>query len=409
MDDTLPGIDLAGVVLSERVRLRIPSRPEWITPTIDFLKDRAGLCGACQESRAGKLMLALHEALTNAIIHGNLGIASELKEQGNAFAATLAERCADPRYTTRGVTIDVDYDGQRCEWTFTDEGEGFDCERYLHGQVPDEAELWLVSGRGIMLMRAFMDGVRYEAGGRRVILTLCRTSGVEKRQHARQPLHRRVQVAPIRSDGSVDWEAAYDAVAQNLSPAGAGLLQARLTQAERVILGIEVDGQPLYIPAQVRHCRSLDEGLVELGCRFLFGTEPLPAQITQQEIEQRRSVEESVEELLNRPRGQPLKVGEQRTYPRETYTERIEVIGPPPDTREGRPALVGFARDLSKSGLSFIATAPVALEVRTIVLPRPSESPLRLRAQIVRCVAIATGFYDVGARFLAVEDEAAPP
>src|SRR6516165_8724533 len=117
MDDSLPIPDVAGAVLAERCRLRIPSRPEWIAPAVEHLKERAARCGACQPSRAGKLMLALHEALTNAVVHGNLEVSSELKEQG-AFAATLAQRCADPRYTTRVVTIDVDYDGQRCEWTF---------------------------------------------------------------------------------------------------------------------------------------------------------------------------------------------------------------------------------------------------------------------------------------------------
>src|SRR6516164_1890187 len=113
MDDSLPIPDVAGAVLAERCRLRIPSRPEWIAPAVEHLQERAARCGACQPSRAGKLMLALHEALTNAVVHGNLEVSSELKEHGGAFAAALAERAADPHFAGRGITIEVDYDGAR--------------------------------------------------------------------------------------------------------------------------------------------------------------------------------------------------------------------------------------------------------------------------------------------------------
>lgn len=396
MDDNFPPTpDLSAAIVAERLRLRIPSRPEWIAPTVEFLKQWAGLCGACQPARDGKLMLALHEALSNAVIHGNLELSSELKEHGDAFARALAERSADSHYSARVVSIEVDYDGERCEWTISDEGQGFDAEHYLSGGPPDEAELWLASGRGILLMRAFLDSVRYEAGGRRAILTLQRGSGMEKRQHSRQSLQHPVQVAPIRGDGSVDWDAAWDAVTQNLSSEGVGLLQALVTHSDRVLLGVEVEGRPVYIPAQVRHCRPL-EGMVELGCRFLPEKEPLPSPPSAE----LRTVEESVEALLSRPRRPPRTIEEGRSAPREPYTERIELLG-----AAGKPGQVGFARDLSRSGISFITTAPVALEDRLLSLPRPEGPPLRLRARVVRCTPISSGFYDVGARFLGIDSE----
>ena len=394
MDDTLPNPDLSEAIVAERLRLRIPSRPDWIAPTVEFLKQWAALCGACHPSRAGKLLLALHEALTNAVIHGNLEISSELKEHGSAFATALAERSADPAYSGRLVTVDVDYDGDRCRWTVTDEGKGFDAERYLSGRAPVEEELWLASGRGILLMRAFLDDLRYEDGGRRAVLTLNRTSGQEKRQHPRQALWQRVQVAPIRPDGSVDWDAAHEAVAQDLSAEGMGLLQTQLGQTDRVLLGIEVNGRPLYLPAQVRHCRPL-EGMVEIGCSFLLDAE-LPSATPSEEL---RTVGATVTELLQR-HGRPATIEERRDSPRQPYTGRIEVIGPP-----GTPVQVGFARDLSCSGIAFITTAALPLEDRILTLPRHDGPPLRLRARIVRCSPLATGFYDVGARFLGVEGE----
>src|SRR5262245_28040141 len=387
MDQPPETLDPSAAVESEHTRLSIPSWTEWIPPTVELLRQKARLAGACQESRAGKLVLALHEALTNAVIHGNLELPSDLKEQpDDAFARALAERTSDPRLTGRRVNIDVDHDADRCRWSITDEGNGFDFRRYLHRE-PDPESLWLSSGRGILLMRAFVDDVHYEMGGRKVTLTLFHSSGVEKRQEPRRPVQQRVQVAPIRPDGSVDWEAAHEAVAQNLSGSGMGLLQGRLAGTDRVILGIEVDQQTFYIPASVRHCKPLDEGVVEIGCRFLLPREPLPP------AGNVPSVEEAIAALLRRPHA----TDERRVHQREAYAERIEVQGPP-----GTPSVTGYARDLSKGGIAFISTAALPLEERIVCLPQGDDPPLRLLVQIVRCVGLTPGFFDVGARFLSV-------
>src|SRR5207249_2743985 len=107
MDESTLSPDLTGSVINERTRLRIPSRPEWVPAAVELLREKARLCGACHETRAGKLVLALHEALTNAIVHGNLEVSSELKERDDdAFARTLAARAADPRFSSRSVIID---------------------------------------------------------------------------------------------------------------------------------------------------------------------------------------------------------------------------------------------------------------------------------------------------------------
>src|SRR5437763_1947522 len=88
---------LPSQIVAERTHLVIPSMPNWIEPTVEFLRQKAVLGGACQETRSGKLLIALHEAITNAIIHGNLELSSDLKEQGDSmFAEALAQRCTDP-------------------------------------------------------------------------------------------------------------------------------------------------------------------------------------------------------------------------------------------------------------------------------------------------------------------------
>ncbi len=192
------------------------------------------------------------------------------------FARALAVRAADPHYVSRVVEISVDFDGSRCEWTLTDQGKGFDFDRVNQCEPASEADLLRPSGRGILMMRALMDEVRYDAGGRRVILTL-RRRGEEQRHQARIEGQIPVQVAPIRLDGSIDWQAAQEAISRNLSLGGMALFQAKLASTHRVLIAMATEGNTLYLPAEVRHCRSIGEGMVELGCRFQPGSVNAPA------------------------------------------------------------------------------------------------------------------------------------
>jgi hypothetical protein len=338
-------------------------------------------------------MLALHEALPNSIIHGNLELSSALKERSdNDFAEELAQRAADPRYGTRRVEVRVDYDGEHCQWTFTDEGNGFDVERVLaQVSATDDPEMVLSSGRGILLMRAFVDDVRYELNGRRAILTLACVSGEEKRRAPRQALQRPVRVAPIRGDGRVDWDAAHEAVAQNLSSGGIAILQSRLAHIERILIGIDWQGQTLYVPAEVRHCQARGSDVVELGCRFQVSP------TAENNGAKSDNVERAIEAIFEQLNGTEIRPDEPRAHPRAAYTARITVeIGP------NQPPVIGFGRDLSRGGICFLTSTPLSLVNVTLILPHPDCMPLRVPARVVRCHQLLSGIYDVGAWFLDV-------
>jgi serine/threonine-protein kinase RsbW len=88
--------------------------------------------------------LALEEAIVNAIKHGNR---------------------MDP---SKSVRVRCELDDERVQILVEDEGLGFD-----PSDVPDPTEvenLEKPSGRGLMLMRAFMTTVEYNARGNRVLL-----------------------------------------------------------------------------------------------------------------------------------------------------------------------------------------------------------------------------------------------
>jgi anti-sigma regulatory factor (Ser/Thr protein kinase) len=374
--------------------LLIPSLPDWIGPTVDYLCQRAVLGGACSATRSGKLMVALHEALANSVIHGNLEVSSHLKETGDdAFARALAERAADQTYAERGVDIRVDYDGESCRWTITDQGRGFDVDKILARTQSDDPEVVLSSGRGILMMRSFLDEVRYELGGRQLHLRLQRESGQERRINARVPIHQTVKITPLAPDGSAGQ--AYEALLRNLSEGGAAFLQDRLAPSQRILIGLWAQGRWVHVPAEVRHVQGRAEDLVELGCRFL-SAEQMQTEEPAASAEDQERVHEAIEALMAAHRSEPLPGHDRRLHQRVVFTETIQVQ----TTAEGT-GIPGYARDLSKGGMAFITTAPVPLEVTLVVLPR-AGGELRLRSRVVRCHEVKQGYYDVGVKFLQV-------
>jgi anti-sigma regulatory factor (Ser/Thr protein kinase) len=397
MDHGMDVPNLPATVEFEQTRLRMPSRTDWIDPMVEYLKQKAILCGACQDTRAGKLLLALHEALSNSVVHGNLELGSELKEQGDdAFAAALAKRSADPLLTARVVEIVTTFDGDCYTWTVTDQGKGFPVEQVMGRKAPADSEAALASGRGLLIMQAFLDEVRYEMGGRRVIMSMRKKSGLEKRFHTRMPLQTRVRLVPIRQDQSVDWDGAYDAVARNFSQGGVTIVQNRAAPTVQFLIGFGNGERVVYLPAEIANRRNLGIQVEELGCRFNFELGSLtPDQVTARSIEEADAALGTLIEQLGQ---QSWIAMERRVHPRFVYTERIKI-----EAQDPKEPTLGFARDLSKGGIAFITTSPLPLDVRVVGLPRHGQQPLRVRVLILRCYQIMDGFFDIGARFLGLE------
>ncbi len=377
--------ELSTAMLTDHCHLRIPSQPDWIAPTVDYLVARASQCGAVHPNRAVKVMLALNEALTNSIIHGNLGISSRLKEESDrAFAQAVAARCSDPAYALRPVDIHVSYDGRQLRWVFSDQGDGFDVESVLGRLDAGEMGPLRPSGRGMMMIRAFIDELRYEDRGRRAVLVLHRAAGEEKRSEPRWPLNGRVHVAPIDDQGRVCWEDSRDAVSRNISTGGLAFLGNGLPPAERVLLTIPGSQPPVQVQAEVRHWHALGGNVVEVGCRFeapdspaLAGAAPGP-------------VAQLVAQLAERQK--PF--AERRSAQRVPYTECIEV------ELAGGEVLHGFGRDLSRGGIGFLAPRNLAHEVVGLRLPGHGQGPLVVRARVVRSTRLVEEFHDIAAQFL---------
>jgi serine/threonine-protein kinase RsbW len=122
-------------VTEETTELTLPSRLDSIAEAAARAAEVAGRYGFDAEALFG-IDMAVREAVTNAVLHGNRQDESKTVEVG---------------FTYSGSSLLI---------TVRDEGEGFN-----PADVPDptdEQNLLKTSGRGILFMRSFMDAVEWE-------------------------------------------------------------------------------------------------------------------------------------------------------------------------------------------------------------------------------------------------------
>ena len=140
-----------------------------IAPLIEILLKRCDQFGLFDDRDRVRAQISLEEALLNAVIHGNLEVDSKLREQaGDEFGRMIALRQSIPRYADRRVTIRCELDRQGAAFRIRDEGPGFDVSKVR--DCRDSDRLAVASGRGVLLMRSFMDQVTYNATGNEVQL-----------------------------------------------------------------------------------------------------------------------------------------------------------------------------------------------------------------------------------------------
>lgn len=165
---------------TEDIRISIHSQTQLIPSAGAFLQDRVKLFCKMHRIDVRNIGLCLHEAMVNAVIHGNLEISSSIKnESSDEFESLLRDREADPHYAERRVDIRCEVTTEQLYFEIRDEGEGFE-PKALHLFDPG---LMVPSGRGILIITAFMDKVFWNERGNRITMIkgLARVSAGEPR------------------------------------------------------------------------------------------------------------------------------------------------------------------------------------------------------------------------------------
>jgi len=139
-------IAIASLLREEAIRLRLCPKPECL-----------------------RLGVAIEEALLNSYYHGNLEVGSELREQDHRlYHDTAARRARESPYRDRRIYVAAKITPTQATYTIRDEGAGFD-----PATLPDPTDpinLDRPCGRGMLLMRTFMDNVIYNDRGNEVTL-----------------------------------------------------------------------------------------------------------------------------------------------------------------------------------------------------------------------------------------------
>ena len=140
-----------------------------VTPVVSLLETHLARIALVDETSRIQVSVALREAIVNAMLHGNLGMSSDLKEADPDAHDRLAEerRNLSP-YRERRVRVTMTEKPGEVTYVVSDDGPGFDL-----GTVPDPtdlANLERTSGRGLFLIRTFMDEVTHSDGGRTITM-----------------------------------------------------------------------------------------------------------------------------------------------------------------------------------------------------------------------------------------------
>ncbi len=121
-------------------------------------------------STTTRIGVALHESLTNAMLHGNLELDSRLRENGSdEFYRLASQRRLESPYRDRRVHVTAIETATEARYVVRDEGSGFDV-RACQQDPTDSANLTRLSGRGLFLIHAFMDEVHFNDCGNEITM-----------------------------------------------------------------------------------------------------------------------------------------------------------------------------------------------------------------------------------------------
>jgi CheY-like chemotaxis protein len=143
--------------------------PTLIPPLIGHLQDNLARMNLCDEIGRIRVSVALQEALVNAIHHGNLEVSSLLREEDEkSYYALIDDRRKKKPFSLRRVQVIARESPQEATYVVRDEGPGFNPQALP--DPTDPANLERVYGRGLLLIRTFMDEVYHNESGNQITL-----------------------------------------------------------------------------------------------------------------------------------------------------------------------------------------------------------------------------------------------
>ena len=146
------------------VRLSLPSSPGIIPGVANYLSAMAGGINANRHF----VELALDEALSNAMYHGNLEVSSLVKSGDfHGYYMLAINRSQMEPFASRKVEVEARLTEGSIEYVITDEGKGFDWRQFIIS-TPDPAALY---GRGLYIIQSVASCLFFNEQGNRIAIT----------------------------------------------------------------------------------------------------------------------------------------------------------------------------------------------------------------------------------------------
>lgn len=169
--------------VKHQLSVQLDNDPALISPLVDVIQKMLTDMQFCDAPERVHLGIALEEALLNAFCHGTLALPAEQVQQARAelsqgrVAPFVQERWAQPSCRDRKVFVDVRISQEEARFIVRDEGPGF--AKVAVPQRHDPKTLERGRGRGLVLMKHFMDEVAFNDTGNEVTLIKYRTKRKE--------------------------------------------------------------------------------------------------------------------------------------------------------------------------------------------------------------------------------------
>lgn len=159
------------------MRFQLENEKGRVPHLVSLLIEHCDRFGLLDDRDRMRVQVALEEAILNSIVHGNLEVSSRLRElDGDVFEQTIAERKELSPYRDRRVLLIAEFTHEEATFIIRDEGPGFDVSSVRNPTEDDT--IALASGRGILLMRSFMDALDYNDQGNEVLMRKRRSASL---------------------------------------------------------------------------------------------------------------------------------------------------------------------------------------------------------------------------------------
>jgi anti-sigma regulatory factor (Ser/Thr protein kinase) len=159
--------------------VELDNDPALIAPLVDLVQKMLTDMALCDAPERVHVGIALEEALLNAFCHGTLALPAEQVQQARAelsqgrVATCIQERWSQPSCQERKVFVDVQVSREEARFVVRDQGPGF--AQVALPERHDPKMLERGRGRGLVLMRHFMDEVSFNDTGNEVTLVKYKT------------------------------------------------------------------------------------------------------------------------------------------------------------------------------------------------------------------------------------------